>query len=154
MTAMSHPVAFFYFLLVFVTPMLYSESAAASESAAGGLVLIANGENQQSDIYLRTLRGIYSMRMQTWPDGSPLTVFVFGDDSDAHKSFCRSVLGVLPFHLRRNWDRLTFSGSGQAPTMVKGMEEMKMKVATTPGAIGYIREEYIDDSIVVINVSR
>jgi ABC-type phosphate transport system substrate-binding protein len=92
--------------------------------------------------------------MQSWPDGSPLTVFALNDESDAHRTFCRTVLGVLPYHLRRNWDRLIFSGSGQAPTLVSNMQQMKMKVAATPGAIGYIDRDSIDESIAVINVNH
>ncbi len=155
LTAISKSAAILCLMLVHATLALYSESTGAmSEPAGDGLVLITHSSNDQNEIYLRTLRGIYSMRMQAWPDGSSLTVYVLGDDNDLHRSFCQTVLGVLPFHLRRNWDRLIFSGCGQAPTVVNNMQEMKVKVAATPGAIGYLSKGYIDDSIAVINVKN
>ena len=132
---------------------LYTPQATALPDMAGRqIVLIAHTSNPQTKLYRRTLRGIYSMRMQTWPDASSLTVYVLADDSAVHKHFCREFLGVSPFNLRRNWDRLIFSGAGQAPVKVKTEAEMKQKVASTPGAIGYVTKEYIDDSIAIIQV--
>ena len=38
------------------------------------------------------------------------------------------------------WDRLVFSGTGQAPDTVTSTEEMLARVASTPGAIGYLSQ--------------
>ena len=102
----------------------------------------------------RTLRAIFGMTLQTWPDGQPLTVFVFHDDSPLHQQFCRKVLNVLPYTLRRNWDRLLFSGAAQAPIAVDSPEEMLRRVATTPGAIGYIEKELSNESVSIVEIVK
>lgn len=92
------------------------------------------------------------MRMQTWSNGRTVTVYVLDDSDMIHQHFCKEILGMLPYRLRRNWDRLFFSGTGKAPILVDSAEEMRNKVANTPGAIGYLPEELIDESVSVLRV--
>lgn len=115
-------------------------------------VAITYPHNGRTHIEQKTLRAAFSMTLPVWPDGRPVTVFVLRDDSPLHQQFCRKVLGVLPYTLRRNWDRLLFSGAAQAPITVDNSQEMLHRVATTPGAIGYIEKESSNDSIAIIEV--
>lgn len=94
------------------------------------------------------------MQMQTWPDGQPLTVFVLEDTNTLHRAFCREILIMLPFHLRRQWDRALFTGTGQLPIFVSNEEELKKRVSNTPGAIGYSKGGVIDESITVLRITK
>lgn len=85
-----------------------------------------------------TVREIFFMRLSSWPDGSPIRVFVLPDNHPLHIQFAKQVLGVYPFQLRSSWDRLVYSGTGVSPTTVETSEEMQMRIRTTPGSIGYI----------------
>lgn len=78
------------------------------------------------------------MRRRTWKDGTAIHVFVLPDTHLTHKSFCKNKLGIFPHRLRKIWDRLVFTGTGQAPTEVQSFKEMRSKVMQTPGAIGYL----------------
>jgi hypothetical protein len=89
----------------------------------------------------QTLRAIFSMRLRLWPDGSPITVFVLPPTDPVHVRFCKEVLGVFPHQLQRAWDRLVYSGTGQAPVEVDSLEEMEQRVRETPGAIGYLEKD-------------
>ena len=100
--------------------------------------VIVNPNVHQANISLNGLRAIFGMRHRKWGDGSLVRVFVFERDDDAHRRFCTDVLHVLPHQLQRSWDRLIFSGAGQAPIQVSSEEEMRELVAATPGAIGYL----------------
>ena len=130
-------------------------SASADEQAqnlAQPLLITHKSNNNHQSVLRRSVRAMYSMRMQSWPDGSPLTVFVLADDHPIHREFCRDTLGILPFYLRRSWLRLVFSGKSQAPVVVSDINEMKRRVSRTPGAIGYISRKQIDASVAVINI--
>ena len=61
---------------------------------------------------------------------------------------------IFPYQLRSAWDRLVFSGIGQAPIRVNSVEEMLDRVANTPGAIGYLWKTNIDESVDVLQVQR
>jgi hypothetical protein len=83
------------------------------------------------------VREIFFMRLSSWPDGSPIHVFVLPDNHPLHIRFAKEILGVYPFQLRSAWDRLVFSGTGVSPTMVETEEEMRARIESTPGSIGY-----------------
>ena len=92
------------------------------------------------------------MRLARWNDGTPVTVFVLADDNPLHKRFSKKILNVFPHQLRRIWNNAVFSGSGQAPITLDSMEEMKQKIATTPGSIGYLNIDELNDDIKVLDI--
>lgn len=106
----------------------------------------------QNNISKNALRAIFGMRLRTWSDGSTIKVFVLSDNDLLHQSFSKEKLNIFPYQLRSAWDRLVYSGMGQSPIKVNSEEEMLAKVAETPGAIGYIWREYVDESINVLQL--
>lgn len=92
------------------------------------------------------------MRLRQWPDGSAVTVFVLPSDHPLHISFSKNILHVFPHQLERSWNRLVFSGTGQRPVEVESQEEMRARVAKTPGAIGYLEKGTLDDSVRKLDV--
>lgn len=86
------------------------------------------------------LRAVFTMRVRQWPDGSPVRVFVLPDDNPLSDLFYREQLGMYSYVLRNAWDRMVFTGTGFAPTVVSSEKEMKELVRTTPGAIGFVRK--------------
>ncbi len=115
--------------------------------ASGAVELIGHPDIAQADLSRSTVRSIFTMRMTSWPNGLPIRVFVLSDKDDLHAIFSKRVLGVFPHQLRRAWNRQIFSGTGQAPEKVESEREMLDRVAHTPGAIGYISEEMINEQI-------
>lgn len=114
--------------------------------------LVAHPSVDQDEISLNTTRLIFSMQLARWPDGRPMRVFVLPDNSRAHRSFSKDLLSLYPRQLRRVWDRRIYSGTGQAPETVADETEMRRRVASTPGAIGYLPSEMIDDSVHVLQI--
>ena len=86
------------------------------------------------------LRAVFTMRVREWPDGSPVRVFVLPDDDPLSDRFYREQLGIYSYVLRNAWDRMVFTGTGLAPTVVQSEREMRERVRSTPGAIGYLRK--------------
>lgn len=101
---------------------------------------------------VNSLRSIFSMHLKTWPDGTKIRVFVLPDDDPLHQSVSKEKLNVFPYQLRAIWDRLVFSGTGQAPIKVNSNEEMLAKVANTPGAIGYLWRANINENVNVLEI--
>ena len=92
------------------------------------------------------------MRLRNWPDQTPVRVFVLRDDNPTHSLFSKQILNIYPHQLRLAWDRLVFSGTGQAPTEVSSEAEMRERVAKTPGAIGYLPRSMINGSVRILPV--
>jgi ABC-type phosphate transport system substrate-binding protein len=110
----------------------------AAFGADNDVDVIVNPDESQVAIDRDLLRGIFSMRVRAWPGGEAIHVFVLPDDDDLSGEFCRDLLGTYPYVLRTTWDRLVFTGTGLAPTVVKSEQEMRRRVLNTPGAIGYV----------------
>lgn len=114
--------------------------------------VITNPSVSEKTISKSSLRAIFGMRLHAWPDGSAISVFVMPDDSPIHAAFSKEKLNVFPYQLRSAWDRLVFSGTGQAPDAVASADEMLAKVASTPGAIGYLPKSKIDGRVHVLQI--
>jgi ABC-type phosphate transport system substrate-binding protein len=116
--------------------------------------VVIHPQVNDKNLSLNTLRAIFGMRMQTWSDGTRIRVFVLADDAPLHQQFSKGTLNVFPYQLRSAWDRLVFSGIGQAPVKVSSIEEMLVKVASTPGSIGYLWRANVDGSVDVLQVKK
>ena len=116
--------------------------------------IVADEGVSEDSLSVNVLRAIFSMRMRNWSDGSIIKVFVLADNDDLHHDFSKEQLNVFPYQLRLAWDRLVFSGTGQAPIHVNSHEEMLTRVANTPGAIGYLKSTYINDDIHVLQIKQ
>ncbi len=115
--------------------------------AANKPTLIVNKSVQQSSISMGALRTIFGMRLRSWNDGTTIRVIVLPDNHPLHSSFSKRVLGMFPHQLRWAWDRLVYSGTGQAPIQVSTEEQMLHILQTTAGAIGYLETVPKDDNI-------
>lgn len=110
--------------------------------------VIVNPDVKEQSMSLNGVRAVFFMRLVQWPDdGKPIRVFVLPDKNPLHISFSKNQLNAFPRQLRRSWDRLVFSGTGQSPTVVENEQEMRDKVANTSGAIGYVQEIKEDDTV-------
>ncbi len=114
--------------------------------------VVTNIEVPEKALSINSLRSIFSMHLKTWPNGTKIRVFVFPDDDRLHKSFSKEKLKVFPYQLRSTWDRLVYSGTGQAPITVNSAEEMLARVANTPGAIGYLWRANISENVNVLEI--
>lgn len=125
-----------------IVALIFSLGAWKVDSAfAGGsdaVKIITSPDRGDVPLDRRFIRAVFTMRTRTWPDGTPVKVFVLPDESDAHQRFCNELLGIYPYSLRNGWDRAVFTGTGLAPRTMDSLEEMEKTVRQTPGAIGYV----------------
>ncbi|MBK1721698.1 hypothetical protein [Thiocystis violacea] len=119
---------------------------------AGAQELIANKGTGIERLTRNEARLYLTMRIRQWPDGTEVKLFVLPDDDDLHQRFVNAVLGLYPYQLRRVWDRQIFTGTGQAPINVSSVDEMVRRVASTPGALGYIESASSSPEVRIIEV--
>lgn len=131
---------------------LYLLSAGTEVRADDHFEIVTNRGVSEKTLSANSLRSIFSMRLKTWSDGTKIRVFVLSDEDRLHQIVSKEKLNVFPYQLRSNWDRLVFSGTGQAPIKVNSTEEMLAKVAGTPGAIGYLWRADINENVNVLEI--
>ena len=93
------------------------------------------------------LRSIFSMRTRYWANSEKIRVFVLPDNNVLHKAFVKQKLHMFPHQLRRTWDRMTYTGTGQPPITVDSVSEMLEKIKHTKYSIGYIDRRVEDEKI-------
>lgn len=136
--------------LVLTTLMLLASTMASAQEMA--LAVVAHPDVTTQHLTRDTTRAIFAMRQRTWPDGQAVRVFVLENNHPVHARFAKEQLAVYPHQLQLAWDRMVFSGTGQAPNRVQDQQEMLERIATTPGALGYLEREYLDDRVQVISM--
>ena len=135
-------------LLLPLVLLTFSPMSAADDVVA----VVRKGTPVATPISRIALSSIFSMRLTTWPDGSAIRVFVLPDDNPLNSDFCKQILRLFPHQLRIAWDRLVYSGTGQAPVVLNSTQEMENRIANTPGAIGYLPKETKDENLAVLLV--
>ena len=103
--------------------------------------IIVNKTVPQQYYSLDDIRVIFMMRITQWSNGAGIKVFVLADNHPSHRNFVKNKLHSTHYRLRKYWERLVFSGTGDEPIKVDSLTQMLHKVATTPYAIGYIEEK-------------
>jgi hypothetical protein len=108
------------------------------QARAESPVRVYDAEGQANTLSREAIREIFFARRRVWPNGVLIRVFVLPDNHPLHARFAKDVLGVYPFQLRSAWDRLLYSGTGVPPTQVETPEEMRDRLQSTLGSIGYL----------------
>lgn len=139
-------------LLLCVLAAILPVAKASAQTTEPVMVAIIHPATSEEAIPRASLRAIFGMLLQQWPGRKPVKVFVLRDDASEHATFSKSVLQVFPHQLRMAWDRQVFSGQGQYPEQVSSPQEMLSRVASTPGAIGYVKASEVDQNVRVLKI--
>jgi ABC-type phosphate transport system substrate-binding protein len=118
--------------------LLLLSIGASHELRAQSVEIIVNPDIATVQLDRDVLRAIFTMRLRSWPNGPPVRVFVLPDNDPVSDRFYREQLGMYSYVLRSAWDRMVYTGTGLAPTIVRSEKEMRERVLATPGAIGYV----------------
>ncbi|MCG9713860.1 hypothetical protein L1D29_13640 [Shewanella insulae] len=116
--------------------------------------VIVNDSVDIANISPKDLKLIFAMQKLYWSDGQKIQVFVLPGNSRIHEEFCYQRLDMMPYVLRHRWDRLAFSGVGERPITLGSEAEMRERVASTPGAIGYVSGSSVGEVIAVSEESQ
>lgn len=121
---------------------------------AQAITVISNASVDRSELELKDVRAIFTMKKRLWSDGQPIQVYVLSPEQSSHREFCKNVLGVFPRQLQSIWHRLVYSGTGQAPIELSSEQEMIDVVSSTKGAIGYIKQENTNEQINRLHIRK
>jgi ABC-type phosphate transport system substrate-binding protein len=120
-----------YYSIIVLMALVYSASNAQ-------IAVIVNKSNSVSKIAPGSLKEMYMLSTSKWSDGKNITILDSREKSLQAKFY--GFIGVSDvMNLKKQWMRVQLSGEGKAPTIVDDAQDMIDKVASIPGAIGYIR---------------
>lgn len=100
--------------------------------AADGFVVIANDSAPSASLTAAQVKDIYTGKTMYWDGGAAVTIVYIADKTDAA---LKEHSGMDTSAFKTFWQRLAFSGRGQAPKKADDAAAAVALVAATKGAI-------------------
>lgn len=129
----------------FVIGLVVAAALIALPAQAGKVVVAAN--SSQGTLDKTGVQNIFLGR--TAQVGGQTAVVVF-QKGPTRAPFESGVVGRSGAQLSSHWSRLVFTGRAKAPEELADDAAVKAKVASTPGAIGYISDAAVDSTVKVV----
>jgi len=118
----------------------------ATAARAGDFAVIVNKENT-SPVDKETVAKIYTGELKSWKDGAPVVAIDLPESNPVRASFSTEVLGKAVGNVKALWAQMIFSGKALPPKQVASDEDVKKLVSANKGAIGYVKQSSVDDSV-------
>lgn len=126
-------------------PLAFAAALLSGPALAGKVVVAAN--SPQAALDTAAAQAVFLGRTNQIGGQNAVVVFQNGP---VRADFESKVLGRSSAQLAAHWSRLVFTGRAKAPEEVANDAAVKAKVASTPGAIGYISDAAVDPSVKVL----
>lgn len=137
------------FLHSLIFAIVLQVASAFPAPVAEEVVVIVHPATSITQLERDGIVSLYLMEQTYWPDGTPVQLFDIRGQDHA-KSVFYEALGQQPRNLKRSWMRLILAGEASSPKTVTDADAMVEGVAGTPGAIGYVAANAVDDRVTVV----
>jgi ABC-type phosphate transport system substrate-binding protein len=117
------------------------------------VAVIANPSVPVNQVDKSTLFDVFSGDIKEWDNGEPIVLVDLKPKSDVKTAFY-DFLGKSASRMKSIWMKNLLTGEGQPPESLDSQTEILEKVATTPGAIGYVDRNLVNEQVVTLKVIR
>lgn len=119
--------------------------------APAQVLVIAHKSVPAESIDRGMLLDFYTGDIRSWPNGQPVVVIDLAPRTDVKETFYR-YLGKTSSRMRSIWLKRKLSGEGDPPESLETEEEMVKRVGSTPGAVGFVSRDKINNRVKVLAV--
>jgi ABC-type phosphate transport system substrate-binding protein len=120
-------------------------------SAFGQVAVIANPSVPVDTITNTELLDFYSRDIRLWNNNKPVTVFDLKPKGEVKGAFY-AFIGKSTSRMKSIWMKKMLSGEGDPPAALDSEENMLKRVASTPGAIGFVQLKSVTPGVKVLAV--
>ena len=125
----------------------------AQTPTADALAIVVHRANPIDVLTMAELRRIFMLEMQNWPHGRRITVVLREKGQPERDEAIRAICGLSEAAYERHVLLQTFRGAvTRAPRAIQSASAMLRFVFNTPGAIGYVPADQLDDSVKVLPI--
>ncbi|HVO74388.1 MAG TPA: hypothetical protein VMT35_10225 [Ignavibacteriaceae bacterium] len=115
--------------------------------------VIANNSVAENSIKADLLAKIYSLDITKWSNNFKIVVVEQSARSNV-KTVFYSFIDKDPAALQKEWLKKQITGEAKPPVLVESDEEVLKIVASTPGAVGYIKSSSVSGNVKVIATAK
>ena len=142
------------FILGFGALCLASFSLRTASANGDAIAVVVNKTNVVPTLSAADLKAIFLGQKDRWPTGKPLVPVALGNGHPELHSFLKIICNMSEGDYKKYFLQMTFVGkSVTLPRMVGSAHDVKTLVATTPGAIGFLRASDVDGSVGIVKVN-
>ena len=121
-----------------------------SAGASAEVVAVVSTNNPVSTLSNNQVADIFMGKMVRFPDGREAVPIDQVENSTEREAFYLKFAGKTPAQIKAFWSKIIFTGRGQPPPEVSNDIEVIKFIVKHPGAIGYIEQKQVDDSVKVV----
>lgn len=129
--------------------LLFAILCIISINISAQVSVIVNKSVSETSINAAKLSNIYSLNLVKWDNGTKIVVIDQAEKNDIKTKFY-SFISKDPISLQKDWLRKVITGEAKAPLSLLSDTEIINKVASTPGAIGYVNSSSVTGNVKVI----
>jgi hypothetical protein len=131
------------------------ETASPSRGSWEGLAIIVNHKNPVGTLTLRQLREIFLGERQRWPGGRRVVLCALPAGTAERQTVLRVVYAMND----KDFDKYFLWGMFRgefvtSPTILRTPKDVRRFVASTPGAVAYLRASDLDTSVKVLRIDN
>lgn len=115
------------------------------------VAVIAHKTVQADTLTQAQLLDYFTGDIKSWSDKTPVVVLDLKAQSEIKDSFYK-LLGLTSSRMKSIWLKRLLLGEGEAPEALKSEEEVVRKVASTPGAIGYVSRTKVNGDVKILRI--
>jgi len=116
------------------------------ETSFSQVAVIAHKSVPVDTIKKSELLDFYTADIKKWNDEQPVVILDLKPRGDTKKAFYK-FLGKSPSRMKSIWLKMMLSGEGDPPLSMRSEDELLKKVASTPGAIGFISQRRVTGDV-------
>ena len=117
-----------------------------AETSFSQVAVIANKSVPVDTIKKSELLDFYTGDIKKWKDEQPVVILDLKPRGDTKKAFYK-FLGKSPSRMKSIWLKMMLSGEGDPPLSMRSEDELLQKVASTPGAIGFVSQRRVNGDV-------
>ena len=125
--------------------------AAAPTALSAEVAVIAHPSVPAQDISRAQLLDLYMGDVKEWDNGEPIILIDLKPRTDIKQTFY-DFLGKSASRMKSVWMKQMLTGEGRPPEAMSTQEDLLEKVASTPGAIGYIDKTLVTGDVITLTI--
>jgi len=120
-------------------------------AATDPVAIIVNPSNAITSVSIPDLNRIFLGEKSRWPNGKHVFLIMAPPGSPERASILKNVYKMTESDYAKYFLQASFTGAISAPPKdAASAAEIKQLVAENPGAIGYVKQQDVDDTVKVI----
>lgn len=132
-------------------PVLQAQAPSASGQC---VAFVVHKSSPLTNVSLDELRKIFLMEKTVGPDGQKFKVLMREPKQPERDAVLREIFRMSEAEYNRHFLQAVFTGAIQAaPKQIGSSGAVRSFVASTPGAIGYLRGDELDDTVKLVRVN-